>query len=63
VDIILNMKEQMEELQKQIDQLFEFIQNELSKVRESDARKAIVGIPKRKVMRVEDIISARKSGS
>ncbi|HHJ63978.1 MAG TPA: MerR family transcriptional regulator [Aquifex aeolicus] len=63
VDIILNMKEQMEELQRQIDQLFEFIQNELSKVRESDAEKAIVGIPKRKVMRVEDIITSRKSGS
>ncbi len=63
VDIILNMKEQMEELQRQIDQLFEFIQNELSKVRESDTEKAIVGIPKRKVMRVEDIITSRKSGS
>ena len=63
VDIILNMKEQMEELQRQIDQLFEFIQNELSKVRESDAEKAIVGIPKRKVMRVEDIITSRKSES
>ncbi len=61
VDIILNMKEQMEELQRQIDQLFEFIQNELTKVREGDERRAIVGVPKRKVIRLEDIISARKS--
>jgi len=61
VDIILNMKEQMEELQKQIDQLFEFIQNELTRVQEDDERRAIVGVPKRKVIRLEDIISAKKS--
>ena len=61
VDIILNMKEQLEELQKQIDQLFEFIQTELSKVYEGDdLRKAIVSVPKRKVMKLEDIIPARK---
>ncbi|WP_457601027.1 heat shock protein transcriptional repressor HspR [Hydrogenivirga sp.] len=57
VDIILNMKEQLEELQKQIDQLFEFIQTELSKVYEGeDLRRAIVSVPKRKVMKLEDII-------
>ncbi len=61
VDIILNMKEQLEELQKQIDQLFEFIQNELSKVYEGeDLRKAIVSVPKRKVMKMEDIIPSKK---
>ncbi|EDP74591.1 helix-turn-helix transcriptional regulator [Hydrogenivirga sp. 128-5-R1-1] len=61
VDIILNMKEQLEELQKQIDQLFEFIQTELSKVYEGDdLRKAIVSVPKRKVMKLEDIIPAKK---
>ncbi len=62
VDIILNMKEQMEELQKQIDQLLEFIQQELSKIYEGeDLRKAIVSVPKRKVMRVEDIIPTKKT--
>lgn len=61
VDIILNMKEQMEELQKQIDQLFEFIQRELSKVYEGEElRKAIVSVPKRKVMKLEGIIPAKK---
>jgi len=60
VDIILNMKEQMEELQKQIDQLFEFIQRELSRVKKEEDR-AIVGVPKRKVIRLEDIISSRKN--
>ncbi len=61
VDIILNMKEQMEELQKQIDQLFEFIQRELSKIYEGeDLRKAIVSVPKRKVMKLEDIIPNKK---
>jgi len=62
VDIILNMKEQIEELQKQLDQLMEFIQNELSKVYEGeDLSKAIVNVPKRKVMKVEDIINMKKS--
>ncbi len=62
VDIILNMKEQMEELQKQIDQLFEFIQKELSKVYEGEElQKAIVSVPKRKVMKLEDIIPSRKN--
>ena len=62
VDIILNMKEQIEELQKQLDQLMEFIQNELSKIYEGeDLRKAIVNVPKRKVMKVEDIINMKKS--
>ncbi|MDQ7082209.1 MAG: helix-turn-helix transcriptional regulator [Aquificota bacterium] len=61
VDIILNMKEQMEELQKQVDQLFEFIQRELSKIYEGeDLRKAIVSVPKRKVMKLEDIIPTKK---
>ena len=62
VDIILNMKEQMEELQRQIDQLIEFIQNELSKIYEGEElRKAIVSVPKRKVMKLEDIIPSKKS--
>jgi len=64
VDIILNMKEQMEELQKQIDQLLEFIQNELSKIYEGeDLRKAIVSVPKRKVMKLEDIIPTKRAKS
>ncbi len=62
VDIILNMKEQMEELQRQIDQLIEFIQNELSKIYEGEElRKAIVSVPKRKVIKLEDIIPSKKS--
>ncbi len=62
VDIILNMKEQIEDLQKQLDQLMEFIQNELSKIYEGeDLSKAIVNVPKRKVMKVEDIINMKKS--
>ncbi len=62
VDIILNMKEQIEELQKQIDQLFEFIQQELAKIYEGEElRKAIVSVPKRKVMKLEDIIPSKKS--
>ncbi len=61
VDIILNMKEQIEELQKQIDQLLEFIQKELSKVQSEELKKAIVSVSKRKVMKVEDIIQSHRS--
>ncbi len=61
VDIILNMKEQIEELQKQIDQLFEFIQNELAKIYQGeDLRRAIVSVPKRKVIKLEDLIAQKK---
>jgi len=62
VDIILSMKQQMEELQKQVDQLFEFIQKELSKMYEGEElRKAIVSVPKRKVVRLEDILKTNTS--
>lgn len=60
VDIILNLKEQIEEMQKQIDQLMEFIQSELSKLQEEAYRKAIVKVPKTKVVKVEEILAAKK---
>ncbi|HIQ31292.1 MAG TPA: MerR family transcriptional regulator, partial [Aquifex aeolicus] len=51
-----------EELQKQVDQLFEFIQKELSKMYEGEElRKAIVSVPKRKVVRLEDILKTNTS--
>ena len=56
VDIILNLKEQMEEMQKQIDQLMEFIQTELSKLQEEAYQRAIVKVPKTKVVKVEEIL-------
>jgi len=62
VDIILNLKEQMEELQRQISELMEFIQKELSKVYQGEElNKAIVRVAKRKVMRLEDIIPLKKA--
>lgn len=60
VDIILNLKEQIEEMQKQIDQLMEFIQSELSKLQEEAYQKAIVKVPKTKVVKVEEILAAKK---
>ncbi len=62
VDIILNLKEQMEEMQKQIDQLMEFIQTELSKLQEEAYQKAIVKVPKTKVMKVEEILIEKQKG-
>ncbi len=56
VDIILNLKEQMEEMQKQIDQLMEFIQTELSKLQDEAYQKAIMKVPKTKVVKVEEIL-------
>ncbi len=60
VDIILNLKEQIEEMQKQIDQLMEFIQNELSKLQGEAYQKAIVKVPKTKVVKVEEILARKK---
>ncbi len=57
VDIILNLKSQVEELQAQIDQLIEIIKREFTKVYEGEElSKAIVSVPKRKVIKVEDLI-------
>ena len=56
VDIILNLKEQIEEMQKQIDQLMEFIQTELSKLQDEAYQKAIMKVPKTKVVKVEEIL-------
>ncbi|RUM28768.1 MAG: MerR family transcriptional regulator [Aquifex sp.] len=63
VDIILNLKEQMEQMQKQIDQLMEFIQNELSKLQGEAYQRAIVKVPKTKVMKFEEVIVARQKRS
>ncbi|NPB05983.1 MAG: MerR family transcriptional regulator [Aquificae bacterium] len=60
VDIILNLKEQMEEMQRQIDQLMDFIQNELSKLQGEAYRRAIVKVPKAKVLKVEEILIAKQ---
>ncbi len=63
VDIILNMKEQMEEMQKQIDQLVEFIQNELSKIQKDENPNTIVKVQKAKVVCLSDIINRKKEKS
>jgi len=60
VDIILNLKEQMEQMQKQIDQLMEFIQNELSKLQGEAYQRAIVKVPKTKVMKFEEVIISKQ---
>jgi len=60
VDIILNLKEQMEEMQRQIDQLMDFIQNELSKLQGEAYSRAIVKVPKTKVVKVEEILIAKQ---
>lgn len=60
VDIILNLKEQIEEMQRQIDQLMEFIQTELSKLQGEAYQKAIVKVPKTKVVKVEEILMEKK---
>ncbi len=60
VDIILNMKEQMEEMQKQIDQLIEFIQNELSRVQKENSSNTIMRVQRAKVICLSDIINERK---
>ncbi len=60
VDIILNMKEQMEEMQKQIDQLIEFIQNELSRVQKEGNINTLMKVQKAKVICLSDIINEKR---
>ncbi|HID66602.1 MAG TPA: MerR family transcriptional regulator, partial [Aquificaceae bacterium] len=57
---LLNLKEQIEEMQKQIDQLMDFIQNELSKLQGEAYQKAIVKVPKTKVVKLEEILIAKQ---
>jgi len=57
------MKEQMEEMQKQIDQLVEFIQNELSKIQKDENPNTIVKVQKAKVICLSDIINKKREKS
>ena len=55
VDIILRMKKQMEEMERQIEKLLEFIQRELSKTQENE--KSIVIADVKKMVKLQDIIA------
>ncbi len=57
VDAILRMKEQMEQMQKQIEYLLEFIQKELTAGYEAGSEeesKALVRMPKVQLMKLEE---------
>ncbi len=57
VDVILRMKRQMEEMEKQIEKLIDFIQKEMSKVYQEDEKvSSIVLSERKKVARIQDII-------
>lgn len=59
VDAILRMKEQMMELQNQIEQLLNYIQEEIKKRFATDLeaeRNTLVKIPKIEIMKIEDYI-------
>ncbi|ADC88695.1 transcriptional regulator, MerR family [Thermocrinis albus DSM 14484] len=58
IDIILRMKDQIEELEKQLQKLVEFIQRELSeKYERNEEIKSIVLAQRRTVIKLEDILS------
>ncbi len=62
VDAILRMKEQIEQLQKQIEYLLNFIQEEIQKKYEGDIEKqrsALVKIPKVELIRVDEYMYNR----
>lgn len=56
VDVILRMKKQMEEMERQIEKLLEFIQRELSKT-QGENEKSIVIADVKKMVKLQDIIA------
>jgi MerR family transcriptional regulator, heat shock protein HspR len=51
VEVILHMREKMERLQLQIDELIEFVQEHFSSTRSGSIRHALVRMPAAKIMR------------
>jgi MerR family transcriptional regulator/heat shock protein HspR len=51
VEVILNMREKMEQLQQQVEEMIEFVREEVSPSLASSMRGALVRVPSAKIMR------------
>jgi MerR family transcriptional regulator, heat shock protein HspR len=51
VDVILNMREKMEQLQKQVEEMVEFVREQISPSLAGSLRNALVRVPAAKIVR------------
>jgi MerR family transcriptional regulator/heat shock protein HspR len=51
VEVILNMREKMEQMQKQVEEMIEFLQDHISPSLAGSFRNALVKVPAAKIMR------------
>ncbi|HTY62152.1 MAG TPA: helix-turn-helix transcriptional regulator [Acidobacteriota bacterium] len=51
VEVILNMREKMEQMQKQVEEMIEFVRDELSPSMAGSLRNALVRVPAAKIVR------------
>jgi MerR family transcriptional regulator/heat shock protein HspR len=51
VEVILNMREKMEQMQKQVEEMIEFVREELSPSLAGSLRSALVRVPAAKIVR------------
>ncbi len=51
VEVILNMREKMEQMQKQVEEIVEFVQDQISPSLAGSIRNALVRVPSSKIMR------------
>jgi MerR family transcriptional regulator, heat shock protein HspR len=51
VEVILNMREKMEQMQKQVEEMIEFVQDQISPSLAGSIRNALVRVPAAKIMR------------
>ena len=51
VEVILNMREKMEQLQKQVEEMIEFVRDQISPSLAGSIRNALVRVPAAKIMR------------
>ena len=52
VEVILHMREKMEQMQLQVEEMFEFVRDQASFTRDGASRNALVRAPAGKIMRV-----------
>jgi MerR family transcriptional regulator, heat shock protein HspR len=53
VEVILNMREKMEQMQRQVEEIIEFVHEQVSSSLEGSLRNALVRVPSSKIVRTQ----------
>jgi MerR family transcriptional regulator, heat shock protein HspR len=53
VEVILNMREKMEQMQQQVEEIIEFVHEQVSSSLEGSLRNALVRVPSSKIVRTQ----------